>query len=79
LTGAEHPPHVHASSEQIRLAVSGRGTLLLAKGATHPICAGEVVQFAGGDLHGFKNTGSEPFVYLSVTSPPIDFSYVYAR
>lgn len=77
--GAVQPPHIHASSEQIWLAVSGSGTLLLAEGATHPFCAGNVARFADGDLHGFKNTGSQPFVYLSVTSPPIDFSYAYVR
>jgi len=77
--GAEQPPHIHASSEQIWVAVSGCGTLLLAEGTTQPFCAGDLARFADGDLHGFKNTGSEPFAYLSVTSPPIDFSYAYAQ
>jgi quercetin dioxygenase-like cupin family protein len=39
--------------------------------------AGEVVRFADGDIHGFKNTETEPFVYLSVTAPAIDFRYAY--
>lgn len=76
--GATQPPHAHASSEQIWLAVSGEGTLLLANGATKKFVSGEVVRFADGDMHGFTNTANEPFVYLSVTSPPINFSYAYA-
>lgn len=75
--GAVQPAHRHATSEQIWLAVSGRGTLLLAEGNTHPIAAGEVVRFADGDIHGFQNSGAEPFAYISVTSPPINFSYAY--
>ena len=37
------------------------------------------VRFADGDVHGLTNSGEQPFVYLSVTSPPIDFSYAYAK
>jgi mannose-6-phosphate isomerase-like protein (cupin superfamily) len=74
---AEQPRHSHAASEQIWMAVSGSGTLLLADNQTLPFSAGDVVRFADGDTHGFVNSGSEPFVYISVTSPPINFSYAY--
>jgi quercetin dioxygenase-like cupin family protein len=76
--GATQPPHFHQFSEQIWLAVSGKGMLLLAGGLTHAFGAGEVVRFADGNIHGFTNSGEEPFVYVSVTSPPINFSYAYA-
>ncbi len=75
--GARQPPHSHQTSEQIWIAVSGVGTLLLAEEKRHPFVAGEVVRFADEDQHGFENSSSEPFVYLSVTSPPINFSYAY--
>lgn len=75
--GAVQKPHRHASSEQIWVAVCGRGELLLDQGERKAIEAGEVVRFAEGDAHGFHNTGSEPFVHLSVTAPPIDFDYAY--
>lgn len=75
--GAIQKPHQHASSEQIWIAVSGQGMLLLAHDERKEMKAGEVVRFADGDTHGFHNTGSEPFVYLSVTSPPINFNYAY--
>jgi mannose-6-phosphate isomerase-like protein (cupin superfamily) len=44
-----------------------------------PIAAGDVVRFADGDLHGFRNSGEVPFVYLSVTSPPVNFRAAYSR
>jgi quercetin dioxygenase-like cupin family protein len=76
-SGASQQPHAHQTSEQIWVALSGSGTLHLANGESRRISTGEVVRFADGDIHGFKNTESEPFVYLSVTSPPIDFGYAY--
>ena len=74
---AEQPRHSHPTSEQIWIAVSGFGTLLLADGKTLPFTAGDVVRFEDGDVHGFVNSGSEAFVYISVTSPPINFSFAY--
>jgi quercetin dioxygenase-like cupin family protein len=38
-----------------------------------------VVRFEDGDLHGFRNAGDAPFVYLSVTSPPVNFRAAYAK
>ena len=76
--GAEQSPHAHPSSEQIWVAISGTGTLVLGGDQTHAFKAGDVVRFADGEVHGFKNTGKKPFVYLSVTSPPINFSPAYS-
>src|SRR5512133_1369502 len=75
--GAGQPRHAHPASEQIWVAISGSGTLLLAEGATRRFSAGEVARFADGDVHGFENSGTEPFVYMSMTTPPIDFAYAY--
>jgi quercetin dioxygenase-like cupin family protein len=77
--GAGQPRHKHDGSEQIWLALEGAATLLLADGATRILAAGEVVRFADGDVHGVENTGDAPFVYLSVTSPPINFDYAYKQ
>lgn len=38
---------------------------------------GDVVRFADNDIHGLLNDGDTEFVYISVTSPPIDFGYAY--
>jgi len=77
--GAVNPPHRHAASEQIWVALEGRGTLLLDGERTEPFAAGDVVRFEDGDLHGFRNAADAQFVYLSVTSPPINFRAAYAK
>lgn len=77
--GAANPPHRHESSEQIWVALEGAGTLLLAEKKTQAFEAGDVVRFEEGDLHGFKNAGAAKFVYISVTSPPLNFRAVYAK
>ena len=76
--GARNPPHAHAASEQVWVALRGAGVLLLAGAATAPFGEGDVVRFAEGDIHGFENTGSAEFAYLSVTSPPVNFRGAYA-
>jgi len=76
--GSSNARHKHAASEQVWVALRGSGLLLLADDATAPFSAGDVVRFAENDVHGFHNTGDEPFEYLSVTSPPVNFRYAYA-
>ena len=76
--GARNSPHAHAASEQIWVALRGSGVLLLGGAATAPFAEGDVVRFADGDVHGLENTGPGEFVYLSVTSPPINFRGAYA-
>lgn len=75
--GAEQPRHTHAASEQIWIAIEGEGSLLLSDQNSKSFTKGQVVRLEEGDVHGFKNTGTAPFVYISVTSPPIGFSYAY--
>ena len=75
--GAEQPRHAHDASEQVWVALRGKGKLLLADGGARPFREGEVARFAEGDVHGFLNDSGEPFEYLSVTVPPIDFAYAY--
>ena len=78
--GAVNPPHRHANSEQIWVALEGRGTLLLEGDRTQPFAVGDVVQFEDGDLHGFRNAADRLFcVYLSVTSPPVNSREAYAE
>ena len=75
--GGVSPRHAHATSEQVWVALEGRGELLLADGRTERFDAGDVARFADGDVHGLRNNLNETFRYLSVTSPPIDFGQAY--
>jgi mannose-6-phosphate isomerase-like protein (cupin superfamily) len=75
--GASQPRHAHEHSEQVWVALSGSGMLMLGGGETRDFRAGQIVRFADGDIHGFQNTSTEPFIYISVTSPPINFNYAY--
>ncbi len=75
--GVTQPRHCHDSSEQIWLALSGSGQLLLADGASKTFEAGDVARFEQGDIHGLYNDTAETFEYISVTTPPIDFGYAY--
>ena len=75
--GASNPRHVHASSEQVWVALRGNAQLLLDGSTTTPFGEGDVVRFIDGDVHGLENLGAEEFVYLSVTSPPINFRAAY--
>lgn len=77
--GAIQPRHTHESSEQIWYATKGCGHLLLADDTEKEINVGDVVRFADGDVHGLKNDGDGEFVYISVTSPPINFGYAYEK
>lgn len=76
-TGSEQPRHKHDTSEQIWIAVKGKGTLLLADDKEADFEEGDVVRFADGDIHGLKNQSQNVFEYISVTSPPINFAYAY--
>jgi len=69
--------HKHETSEQTWIAIKGTGTLLLGNDETRKFCEGDVVRFADGDTHGIINEADEKFIYISVTSPPINFRYAY--
>lgn len=75
--GASQPRHKHDSSEQIWYAIQGTGKLLLADEKEMIFTAGDVVRFADNDIHGLLNDGDTEFIYISVTSQPIDFRYAY--
>ena len=74
--GKTNHRHSHDNSEQIWIALHGKGTLLLAEGQTKEFSEGDVVRFEDGDIHGITNC-MEEFVYMSVTSPPVNFRYAY--
>jgi quercetin dioxygenase-like cupin family protein len=77
--GQTNRRHTHDSSEQVWIALHGTATLLLENDETADFKEGDVARFEDGDVHGVTNSMEEDFVYLSVTSPPINFRYAYDK
>ena len=75
--GGKNPAHRHNASEQIWIALQGSGNLILENETVEEFSEGDVVRFEAGDLHGFINSGTQPFIYMSVTSPPLNFRAAY--
>jgi len=76
---AGQPRHSHPQSEQVWLVQRGCAELLLAAGATRRIGEGDVIRTPAGETHGLRNVGPEPFVYIAITTPPVDFRPAYAE
>jgi quercetin dioxygenase-like cupin family protein len=76
--GAVSERHKHARSEQIWMVEKGTGTLLLGEGKTREIKTGDLVITPLGETHGVTNTGTEALVYVSVTTPPENFTGFYS-
>jgi quercetin dioxygenase-like cupin family protein len=57
--------------------VSGEGVLLLQNDEERILREGDVVRFGDNDTHGLRNDSNRRFEYMSVTSPPLDFSGAY--
>jgi quercetin dioxygenase-like cupin family protein len=75
--GGTNPPHRHAESEQIWVALKGSGHLIVEGGTTMPFVEGDIARFEDGDLHGFENTSDAEFEYLAITAPPVNFRSSY--
>ncbi|MDE3000014.1 MAG: cupin domain-containing protein [Gemmatimonadota bacterium] len=75
--GGKNPAHRHNASEQIWIALQGSGILTLENEEVAEFAEGDVVRFEEGDLHGFVNSGTQTFIYMSVTSPPLNFRAAY--
>ncbi len=75
--GTTTPRHANPNAEQVWVVERGTATLLLADGETALVRTGEVIRTPAGEVHGLTNTGSEPFVYLTATTPPIDLTTAY--
>lgn len=56
-----HPPHQHPE-EEILIITSGSGEVLVG-GKTTKVSAGSMMYCESNQLHGIKNTGSEPLLF----------------
>lgn len=66
--GAGPGPHRHPYDE-IQFIQSGRGTWTV-NGETFEAGAGDILVIKAGEIHAFKNTGTEPLVQLDVHLSP---------
>lgn len=69
--GAHVESHVHKVQEQIYHVLSGEGLLFL-DGVRHLVRANDVTYIPPGVVHEFHCTGTDPLVFLVITSPPTD-------
>lgn len=59
-----HSPHHSHRTEHLNYVLSGSGALMDGQGRLNPLQAGDFAFVAPGDVHQFRNTGNEPFVFL---------------
>lgn len=59
-----HSPHHSHDVEHVNYVISGQGALVDGAGRLNPLGAGDFAFVAPGDVHQFRNTGSEPFVFI---------------
>lgn len=76
--GAVSSRHCHRRSEQIWIVEASNALLLSETSEAQPMRAGDIIRTPPGDMHGIENTGSVPFVYLTITTPPEDMRSFYA-
>ncbi len=69
--GSMQAVHGHPDNEQIYVIVRGRGVMQVGD-EMEEVGKGTLVFIPPGAAHAIKNTGEEPLVFVSATSPPFD-------
>jgi mannose-6-phosphate isomerase-like protein (cupin superfamily) len=75
--GVDQELHSHEESEQVYVISSGSGTMTVA-GDTQGIGAGDLVMVPPATDHSIANDGDTDLCCVSVQSPPVTVSEVYA-
>ncbi len=63
--GGATPYHQHGFPHLVKVE-SGSGVVIDADGNEHPLEPGKLVYMPDDEIHGFKNTGSEPFGFICI-------------
>ncbi len=69
--GSEQAVHAHPANEQVFVIVRGHGIMKVGD-EEQEVGPGTMVFIPPGAGHAIRNTGAEPLVYVSATSPPFD-------
>jgi mannose-6-phosphate isomerase-like protein (cupin superfamily) len=75
--GIDQELHSHEESEQVYVISSGSGTMMVA-GDTQEVSAGDLVMVPPATDHSIANQGATELCCVSVQSPPVTVSEVYA-
>ena len=73
--GSEQSLHEHAQNEQVYVIIRGRGLMTCGE-EQEEVGPGTLVYVPPRTAHAIRNTGDEPLVYVSATSPPFPASAV---
>ena len=69
--GSMQAVHGHPDNEQVYVIVRGRGVMQIGE-EMEEVGEGTLVFIPPGAAHAIKNTGDEPLIFISATSPPFD-------
>jgi len=69
--GSGQPMDSHPGNEQVYVIVRGRGIMRVSD-EQQEVGPGTMVFIPPGAGHAIRNTGAEPLVYVSATSPPFE-------
>ena len=66
--GQEIAAHVHPNGQDTWIVLSGRAEYFQGNGVVRPLQANEIAVAMPGQVHGARNVGTEPFVFVSVVA-----------
>ena len=66
--GQEIAAHIHPNGQDTWTVLSGTADYFQGNGVMHALKQGEIAVALPGQVHGARNTGAEPFVFVSVVA-----------
>jgi len=66
--GQEIAAHTHPNGQDTWIVLSGMADYFQGGGFMRPVKQGEIAVARPGQVHGARNTGTEPFVFVSVVA-----------
>lgn len=67
--GQEIAAHLHPNGQDTWTVISGTAEYYLGGGGVMHLNAGDIAVAKNGQVHGAMNSGTEPFVFVSVVAP----------
>lgn len=67
--GQEIPAHKHPHGQDTWTVISGSADYFQGGGVVKSLKTGDIAVAMPGQVHGARNTGAEPFIFVSVVSP----------